>query len=190
MKDYPITRRHALLSLPALATASTVFAQSSGPFIPVRKLNHVSLYVSDLKRSLEFYQGLFGMPIHAHQGTTVSLQIGSGPQNLGLTEIRPNSKLAISHFCLTTERFNVDRILKILADHGVTRSDPPSRVVSSPSARERCAKDCDVKMRVAPSKERRSCISPILMGSFSSSRIRATVAGRSETPLAFNTLRA
>jgi len=64
------------------------------------------------------------MPIHARQGTTVSLQIGSGPQNLGLTEARPNSRLSISHFCLTTERFNVDRILKILADHGIMKSDP------------------------------------------------------------------
>src|SRR5260221_10376373 len=51
-------RRQFLLSLPALALAPKVLAQSNGAPIRVRGINHVTLTVSDLKRSTEFYQGL------------------------------------------------------------------------------------------------------------------------------------
>ena len=34
---------------------------------------------------MDFYQGLFGMPIVSRQGATVNLQIGAGPQFLSLT---------------------------------------------------------------------------------------------------------
>jgi catechol 2,3-dioxygenase-like lactoylglutathione lyase family enzyme len=54
----------------------------------VRGINHVGLAVSDVKRSVDF-QGLFGMPIIRRQGSTVNLQIGAGPQFLGLTLRRP-----------------------------------------------------------------------------------------------------
>jgi hypothetical protein len=62
MRDHPITRRHALLSLPAMATASAILAQSSKPPIRVRSLNHMTLTVSDQKRSVEFYQAYSGCP--------------------------------------------------------------------------------------------------------------------------------
>src|SRR4029077_39575 len=64
-----------------------------------------------------------GMPVQARQGTdTISLKIGAGV-HLGLTRIRPNAKPGIDHFCMATDAFNTDRILKILAAHGVTKSD-------------------------------------------------------------------
>ena len=87
-----ITRRHVLRSLPALVAASGVMAQSNKPIIRVRALNHMTLYVSDPKRSLEFYQGLFGMPIQARQGTAGSglLRIGSGPQYIALAAAGAN----------------------------------------------------------------------------------------------------
>ena len=64
----PLTRRQALLSLPALAAASKVLGQSGKPPIRVRSLNHMTLTVSDRKRSVEFYQGLFGLPVQHRQG--------------------------------------------------------------------------------------------------------------------------
>ena len=69
-----ISRRQLLLSLPALAMAPRAFAQADPP-IRVRGLNHLTLAVSDPKRSVEFYQGLFGMPVQTRQGTTTALRI-------------------------------------------------------------------------------------------------------------------
>jgi catechol 2,3-dioxygenase-like lactoylglutathione lyase family enzyme len=118
-----ISRRQMLLSLPALAIVPRALGQASDPPIRVRALNHMTLAVSDPKRSLEFYQGLFGMPIQARQGPTTLLRIGSGPQFLALSATGANAAPAINHFCLTVDGFNVDRILKVLADRGVTKAD-------------------------------------------------------------------
>jgi catechol 2,3-dioxygenase-like lactoylglutathione lyase family enzyme len=101
-------------------------AQPNKPIIRVRALNHMTLVVSDPKRSLEFYQGLFGMPIQARQGNSGGLlRIGPGPQYLALAAAGSNRKPGIDHFCMTTEGFNSGQILKILADHGVAQGDAP-----------------------------------------------------------------
>jgi catechol 2,3-dioxygenase-like lactoylglutathione lyase family enzyme len=117
-----MTRRELLISLPALVMAPRVMAQAGRPAIPVKGLNHFTLAVSDIKRSLDFYQGLFGMPIQARQGATPVLRIGSGPQFLALSAAGPN-KPSISHLCMSVENFNVDRIIGILAQHGITKAD-------------------------------------------------------------------
>jgi catechol 2,3-dioxygenase-like lactoylglutathione lyase family enzyme len=116
-----IARRELLLSLPALAMAPSLLAQAK-PQIPVRALNHFTLQVSDIKRSVDFYQTLFGMPIQARQGTTVVLRIGNGPQFVALSAAGSNPP-NINHLCMTVENFNVDRIIGVLAEHGVVRND-------------------------------------------------------------------
>ena len=116
-----MTRRDLLLGFSALGLAPRLRAQAGAP-IPVRSLSHMTLTVTDPTRSIEFYQGLFGMPIQARQGPITVLRIGPGPQFLALNG-GPNAKPGINHFCLTTEHFNVDRMLKILAEHGVTKAD-------------------------------------------------------------------
>jgi catechol 2,3-dioxygenase-like lactoylglutathione lyase family enzyme len=118
-----ISRRRLLLSLPSLALLPRAIAHAAGAPIKVRALNHMTLSVSDPKRSVDFYQGLFGMPIAARQGPTTILRIGSGPQFLAVGAAAPNTTPAINHFCLTVEDFDVDRIIKALADFGVTKSD-------------------------------------------------------------------
>jgi catechol 2,3-dioxygenase-like lactoylglutathione lyase family enzyme len=118
-----ISRRGLLLSLPAVAAARKVLAQAGNAApIRVRGFNHFTLAVSDPKRSLDFYQGLFGMPIQAHQGTTTLLRIGSGPQFLAISPAG-SAAPSINHLCLTVEDFNVDRVMKVLGDHGVTKAD-------------------------------------------------------------------
>src|SRR5882757_230577 len=100
-----LTRRHILKSLPALALAPRVFAQNA-PSIRVRGINHVTLSVSDVKRSVDFYQGLFGMPVISRQGMTANLQIGAGPQFLGVSSAGSNAP-NINHLCLAVDDFNV-----------------------------------------------------------------------------------
>jgi catechol 2,3-dioxygenase-like lactoylglutathione lyase family enzyme len=124
MRADPITRRQAVLSLPALAAASSTLAQSSKQPIRVRSLSHMTLTVSDRKRSVEFYQGLFGLPVQHHQGVSMGLRIGSGPQYISLSQGGPNAKPGIAHFCMTVDQFSVAGITSELARHGVTKGDP------------------------------------------------------------------
>jgi len=118
-----ISRRSLLLSLPALMMAPRALLQNGSPPIRVTGINHVTLRVSDVKRSVDFYQGLFGMPVISRQGTTnANLRIGAGPQFLGFSAAgseAPN----INHICLGVDNFNVDRIIGILGQHGITKGD-------------------------------------------------------------------
>ena len=121
-----MTRRRLLQSMPALplmplASASKALAQSASP-IRVRGINHVTLSVSDVKRSVDFYQGLFGMPVISRQGLTTNLLIGAGPQFLGVSSAGANAP-GINHICLGVDDFDVARITAALGQRGITRTD-------------------------------------------------------------------
>ena len=117
-----MSRRRLLASLPALMMAPRAFAQATTPPIRVRGINHVTLSVSDVKRSVDFYQGLFGMAVTSRQGMTTNLQIGAGPRFLGLSSAGSNPS-TINHLCLGVDNFDVDRITGILSQRGISKSD-------------------------------------------------------------------
>lgn len=121
-----LSRRRLLASLPAFVALPGAFAQAPAakPSIRVRALNHMTLTVSDVQRSLDFYQGLFGMPIQARQGQVPCLRIGRGPQFIALAKAGANVAPHINHYCFTVEDFHVDRLLAVLAAHGVTKAEP------------------------------------------------------------------
>lgn len=113
-----------MLSLPALALLPRRLMGQSGRQLRARGLHNVTLAVSDVTRSLEFYQGLFGMPVQARHGDARLLRVGRGPKFLALSPAAANATPGISHYGIAVENFDVDRILSVLADHGVTRADP------------------------------------------------------------------
>jgi len=114
-----IGRRSFLATLPALAAAPRLFAQSSNlPRLRVNGLSQMTLTVSDVKRSVEFYQGLFGMPVQARQGSTVLLRIGNGPRFIALRQAAAGERPSISALGFGVPDFSVDGAMKTLAAHG------------------------------------------------------------------------
>ena len=136
-----MTRRELVVALTALVvarpTAGAAAPQGAAP-IPVTTMNHVTVVVSDLQRSREFYQRVLGLPLMTTQGTerdwnapTVPvLGIGGGPQFIALSQgDRPH----INHYCLGMEGFDAAEVADRLAQHGVEArirmradSDPPA----------------------------------------------------------------
>jgi catechol 2,3-dioxygenase-like lactoylglutathione lyase family enzyme len=125
----PIDRRHFLAALPALAWsprmlapfdfAQGVQAQSRAPF-RVNGLSQITLTVSDVARSLDFYQGLFGMPVQARQGSTVLLRIGNGPRFLALRPAAAGERPTISALGFGVQDFSIDRAMTALTAQGFT----------------------------------------------------------------------
>src|SRR5262245_54307190 len=134
-----ITRRQLLASLSVAALSRRAGSASvdehvaqpfrsaqtgaASPPILVRTISHFGLAVSDPKRSVDFYQGLFGMPVQARVDTTTILRVGAGPQFISIAPIAANAAPSINHYCLGVENFAVDRVLAALAAHGVTKAD-------------------------------------------------------------------
>jgi catechol 2,3-dioxygenase-like lactoylglutathione lyase family enzyme len=124
----PVSRRAMLGALPALAIASrhAIGGPQAPGSIPVERLHSFGLSVGDVNRSVEFYQGLFGMPIQARQGAAVWLQMGAGPQFISLRPLEPGENPSITHMCYTTPGFDADGIMSSLLDHGFERIDSPT----------------------------------------------------------------
>src|SRR5262245_24836420 len=111
-------RRAFLLTIPAFA-ASRAFAQAPAAF-KANGLSQIVLTVRDVKRSLDFYQGLFGMPIQARQGSTVLLRVGDGPRFVALRQAAAGEKPSISALGFGVENFSVDAAMKTLTARGFT----------------------------------------------------------------------
>src|SRR6185436_9138561 len=119
-----INRRELLLSIPALAAAPRLFSQDAKPpAIPVKAINHFELSVSDMKRSIDFYQGLFGMPVQARWGDSVLMSIGKGPQFMLLNPAGSNPPSIAPRLGLSVENFNADRIVGMLEKQGIAKAD-------------------------------------------------------------------
>jgi catechol 2,3-dioxygenase-like lactoylglutathione lyase family enzyme len=122
-----IDRRSFLVSLPALAMSPRIVAQApAGAPFRVNGLSQITLTVSDVKRSLEFYQGLFGMPVQARQGSTVLLRIGGGPRFLALRQAASGERPSISALGFGVQDFSIDRAVETLSAHGFTAAPPTS----------------------------------------------------------------
>jgi len=114
-----MNRRELLRSLPALAVSPRLFTQASKPTISAKALNQFTLRVSDVKRSIDFYQGLFGMPIQTRQGETVLMRIGNGPQFMAIGPAGSNPPSIAPMIGISVDNFNADQLVKTLAEHGV-----------------------------------------------------------------------
>ena len=111
-----LTRRELVLSLMALAAAPLPgFAQ--GPVLRASTLNHVSLVVSDLERSVSFYQRAFGLGIKSRQ--TGGVNLGVGDAFVGVYQGGPGALPRIDHLCLGFEGFDAGRAAAALAVGGV-----------------------------------------------------------------------
>lgn len=122
----PLTRtflsRSLFAGLTMLSFSMPAFSQSSPEPIQTGGLHSFQMRVSDVERSLEFYQGLFGAPVISRLGDTVSLQIGDGPQYFTLAPTREDEAPHVSHFSLSVPNFNLFGLQRQLSDHGLDRT--------------------------------------------------------------------
>src|SRR5262245_36554707 len=120
--------RRDLLGALALLVAAPAAADAAGkgsaqgaskPVGAVKALNHVTVFVPDVKKSVEFYQGLFGMPILTRQGASgINLSTGTGFYGIYPAPAAATTG-SINHVCFAMENFDADAVLKQLTDRGI-----------------------------------------------------------------------
>jgi catechol 2,3-dioxygenase-like lactoylglutathione lyase family enzyme len=115
-----LTRRELVASLTALfsgaAAAATSASAPSEPAAQGRSLNHVSLAVSDVARSAEFYSGLLGLEVVSRPGNG-GINLGLGTSFLGLYRIADPGRA--HHFCVGVEDYDPERIAERLRQRGI-----------------------------------------------------------------------
>lgn len=117
-----LSRRNLLKMMAAasVAPSMSVLAQAGPSPIKIEKLHLFALKVSDVARSVAFYQDIFGMPVQSRQGQTVCLRVGDGPAFFSLSPLGHNDVPGISHIGLSVPDFNADQLTRELVAHGLT----------------------------------------------------------------------
>lgn len=109
-----ITRRGFLASMATLVAAPRVFGQGgSRPTIRTLRINSCGIAVTDVARSVEWYQSLFGMPIQAMQGETAILRLGEGPRYLAISP-RGDEPPGFTSLGLAVENYDPERLAATL----------------------------------------------------------------------------
>lgn len=120
------SRRALLKALPALVFSPGIIAQQAAEPVAVRKLHSFGLRVSDVARSVAFYQDIFGAAIQARQGGTVCLRIGDGPHFFSLSPVQAGEAPRISHIGLSVEGFELEAVRAQLSRFGVEPGSQPA----------------------------------------------------------------
>jgi catechol 2,3-dioxygenase-like lactoylglutathione lyase family enzyme len=114
-----LTRRELIQALAMLAAAGTTASAA-----PLRSgsINHVSVLVSDMARSIDFYSRVFGLSVANEDKANKIARLGIGGKVLVSLRVEPPPGL-IDHFAIGVEGFNRDAVTKELQGMGLTPSE-------------------------------------------------------------------
>ncbi len=78
-------------------------------------VNHVALRVSDVGRSVDWYQGLMGLPLIQRSGNSAFLGLGGN----FLALFQSGNPGGAAHFCFSVDDYEPQRVTAKLAAHGI-----------------------------------------------------------------------
>src|SRR6266536_1901610 len=110
-----LSRRQLVQGLAVLAATSTA-AEAAG--FQGNSINHISLFVSNLQRSTDFYQKTFGCAVNKRDGNN---QLMFGKNFLVLRPGSPPAK--VDHFAVGVDNFKKETVTADLKARGVTPKD-------------------------------------------------------------------
>jgi catechol 2,3-dioxygenase-like lactoylglutathione lyase family enzyme len=115
-----LSRRDLLAALALLVAAPAVSnaAQAAKPIGAVKSMNHVTVFVPNVQKSVDFYQGLFGMPILTKQDAGINLNAGNAFYGIYPAPASATGG-SVNHVCFGMENFDADGVLKLLTERGV-----------------------------------------------------------------------
>jgi catechol 2,3-dioxygenase-like lactoylglutathione lyase family enzyme len=115
-----LTRRGLIQGLAMLAAAgeaaSTAEAQDSA--LKGTKIDHISIQVSDLPRSVAFYEKIFGLSVLGEDKPNEIARLGAGKIIVSLHHKSPTG--LVDHFAIGVENFNKESVTRALKEHGIT----------------------------------------------------------------------
>jgi catechol 2,3-dioxygenase-like lactoylglutathione lyase family enzyme len=114
-----LSRRGLIQGLAMLAAGGAADAQDAG--IKAAKIDHVSIQVNDLPRSIAFYQKMFGLTVVSEDKPNEIVRLGAGKVLVSLHHKSPTG--LVDHFALAVEGFNKDQVTQQLRQRGANPED-------------------------------------------------------------------
>ena len=111
-----VSRRELVAALTALVAAPQSIGAQATPAAQGRTLNHISIAVSNVERSAEFYSRVLGLKVVSRPGNG-GINLGLSDGFLGLYAL-PNPGQP-HHFCIGVDEYDPDRLAARLKEAGV-----------------------------------------------------------------------
>ena len=117
-----ITRRELIRGLALLAAAgpsSAAGAEQSG--LKGTRIDHVSIQVTDLRRSIDFYQSVFGFSVVSEDKSNEIVRLGINKTLVSLHHKSPTG--LVDHFAIGIEGFDKESVTRELKQRGLNPED-------------------------------------------------------------------
>jgi catechol 2,3-dioxygenase-like lactoylglutathione lyase family enzyme len=113
-----LSRRELVHRLTMLAAAGSGASVMQGEEAAVKglKIDHVSIQVSDLPRSIAFYEKMFGLTILSEDKPNDIVRLGTGKVLVSLHQKSPTG--LVDHFAIGVEKFNKQTVTRALKERG------------------------------------------------------------------------
>jgi catechol 2,3-dioxygenase-like lactoylglutathione lyase family enzyme len=114
-----VSRRELIQALAALAVAGggASAAPQETPFKSSR-IDHISIQVTDLQRSIAFYQKIFGLSILGEDKPNEIVRMGTTRVIVSLHHKPPTG--IVDHFAIAIDTFNRESVTRALRQQGLT----------------------------------------------------------------------
>ncbi len=107
---------HGLTVLAAAGSASQASAQTTTPFVS-NGIDHISIQVTDLERSIDFYQSIFGLTILNQDVENEIVRMGRDRVIVSLHHKAPTG--IVDHYAIAIADFDRQAVTDALAERGL-----------------------------------------------------------------------
>jgi catechol 2,3-dioxygenase-like lactoylglutathione lyase family enzyme len=118
-----LSRRELVQGLALLAASGTAAAAQEGVDFKTANIDHVSIQVADLQRSVEFYEKMFGFSVISQDQPLGIIRLGTTRTLVSLNHQSPAG--IVDHFAIGVPRFTKESAARYLTQHGARPEDDP-----------------------------------------------------------------
>jgi catechol 2,3-dioxygenase-like lactoylglutathione lyase family enzyme len=121
-----LSRRELVQGLAMLAasgTAASAQETAQGIDFKAANIDHVSIQVADLQRSVEFYQKMFGFTVVSEDKPLGIIRLGNTRTLVSLNHQSPAG--IVDHFSIGVPRFTKELASRYITQHGARVEDDP-----------------------------------------------------------------
>ena len=111
-----LSRRELVRGLAMLAASGTAAAAQEDLDFKSANIDHVSIQVADLQRSIDFYQKMFGFSVVSQNQLLGIVRLGNGRTLVSLNRQSPAG--IVDHFAIGIPRFGKESAARYLMQHG------------------------------------------------------------------------
>ena len=118
-----LSRRELVQGLAMLAASGTAVAAQEDVDFKAATIDHVSIQVADLQRSVDFYQKMFGFSVVGQNQPLEIIRLGNTRTLVSLNHQSPAG--IVDHFAIGIPRFSEESAARYLKQRGATPEDDP-----------------------------------------------------------------